>query len=95
MVLRSGAVGPADLKHLSSVLCSLLTLGLLMHRIKHMCLFAKEVLPWFGLGGRQSSIGYTFFLVLFVSIIQVSVYLAEVVLPDYKVKKMRLSTLFG
>lgn len=84
VVLRSGAVGLADLKHLStcSVLCCLLTLRLLMRRIKHKCLFAKEVLPWFGLGGRQSSIGYTFFLVLFVSIIQVSVYLAEVVLPQ-------------
>lgn len=85
MVVRSGAVGLADLKHLStcSVLRSLLSLGLLMHRIKHKCLFAKEVLPWVGLGGRQSSIGYNFFLVLFMSIIQVSVYLAEVVLPDY------------
>lgn len=63
LVVISEAVGPADLKHFStcSVLCCLLSLELLMHRIKHKCLFAEEVLPWFGLGGRQSSIRYTFF----------------------------------
>lgn len=39
LVVKSEAVGPADLKHFStcSVLCCLLSLELLMHRIKHKC----------------------------------------------------------
>lgn len=67
LVVKSEAVGPADLKHFStcSVLCCLLSLELLMHRIKHKCLFAEEVLPWFGLGGRQSSIKIAYLLFWF------------------------------